>query len=395
MIIFLWVKNFYILNTSRIELSKSAFRQNLQYIQSRLPEGTILSAVCKGNAYGHGIEPMVRIAEAEGVRHFSVFSSAEAHRVQGSIKKGSTIMIMGYLPNEELPWAIANDIQFYVFEFDRLQAAVAAAGKAHKKALIHIEVETGMNRTGFEEERLAELFEFLYQNQEHIQIEGLCTHYAGAESISNYLRVQQQIKKYLELYELFCRQGLQPRLRHTACSAAAINYPETTFDMVRVGIMLYGFWPNEETFIYQLRQQDTKGRDPLKRVIRWKSEVMSTKRVKVGEFIGYGTSYQASRDMTIALIPVGYGYGFARSLSNLGRVLIRGKRLPVIGIVNMNLAMVDANELPQVTKGEEVVLVGTQGRKEISVASFSEMSSQLNYELLTRLPLDIPREVVK
>lgn len=340
---------------------------------------------------------MVRIAEAEGIRHFSVFSSAEARRVQASIKKGSTIMIMGYLPNEELPWAIANDIQFYVFEFDRLQEAVAVAKEAHKKALIHIEVETGMNRTGFEEEKLPELFEFLHQNRDHIQIEGLCTHYAGAESISNYLRVQQQIKKYQELYELFCQKGLQPRLRHTACSAAAINYPETTFDMVRVGIMLYGFWPNEETFIYQLRQQDKdiKGRDPLKRVIRWKSEVMSTKRVKVGEFIGYGTSYQASRDMTIALMPVGYGYGFARSLSNLGRVLIRGKRLPVIGIVNMNLAMVDANELPQVTKGEEVVLVGTQGRKEISVASFSEMSSQLNYELLTRLPLDIPRQIVK
>lgn len=383
------------MNTSRIELSKSAFRQNIQYIQSRLPEGTLLSAVCKGNAYGHGIEPIVQIAEGEGIRHFSVFSSAEARRVQASIKKESTIMIMGYLSNEELPWAIASDIQFYVFEFDRLQAALAAAKKANKKALIHIEVETGMNRTGFEEERLPELFEFLHQNQEHIQIEGLCTHYAGAESISNYLRVQQQIKKYLELYALFCRQNLQPRLRHTACSAAAINYPETTFDMVRLGIMLYGFWPNEETYIYQLRQQDTKGKDPLKRVIRWKSEVMSTKQVKMGEFIGYGTSYQASRDMTIALIPVGYGYGFARSLSNLGRVLIRGKRLPVIGIVNMNVAMIDSSELPQLTKGEEVVLVGRQGRQEISVASFSEMSSQLNYELLTRLPLDIPREIVR
>ena len=302
---------------------------------------------------------------------------------------------MGYIGNEELPWAIEANIQFYVFEFDRLAAAIAAAKAAGKKAIIHIEVETGMNRTGFEEENLPELFQLLHQNNEHLQIEGLSTHYAGAESISNYLRVEQQIKKYKELYTLFCNKGLKPCLRHTACSAAAINYPETTFDMVRIGIMLYGFWPNEETYIYQLRQQEAKGKDPLKRLIRWKTEVMSIKQVKMGEFVGYGTSYQASRDMKVAIIPVGYGYGFARSLSNLGRVLIKGKRLPVIGIVNMNLAMVDVNGHPDITKGEEVVLVGKQGRQEISVASFSEMSSQLNYELLTRLPLDIPRKVVR
>jgi alanine racemase len=383
------------LNTSRIELSKSALHTNLQYIRSRLPEGTLLSAVCKGNAYGHGIEPMVQMAEAEGIRHFSVFSSAEARRVLAGTRHSSTIMIMGYIHNDELPWAIENNIQFYVFEFDRLEAAISAAKERGKKALIHLEVETGMNRTGFEEEQLPKLFEILHQNSQHLQIEGLATHYAGAESIANYLRVQQQIKKYQDLHALFCRQNLAPRLRHTACSAAAINYPETTFDMVRIGIMLYGFWPNEETYIYQLRQQDPKGQDPLKRVISWKSEIMSVKQVKMGEFIGYGTSYQAPRDMRIAIVPVGYGYGFARSLSNLGRVLIKGKRLPVIGVVNMNLAMVNINELPQVKKGEEVVLVGKQGRQEVSVASFSEMSSQLNYELLTRLPLDIPRKIVR
>ncbi len=383
------------MNTSHIELSKSALRNNLQYIRSRLQEGVILSAVCKGNAYGHGIEPMVLMAEAEGVRHFSVFSSAEARRVQANVRHDSTIMIMGYIHNDELPWAIENNVQFYVFEFDRLHAAIAAAKNAGKKAAIHLEVETGMNRTGFEEDQLPALFDILHNNREHLQIEGLATHYAGAESIANYLRIQQQIKKYQELHRLFCEQNLTPRLRHTACSAAAINYPETTFDMVRIGIMFYGFWPNEETYIYQLRQQDKKGLDPLKRVISWKSEIMSVKQVKMGEFIGYGTSYQAPYDMRIAIVPVGYGYGFSRSLSNLGRVLIKGKRLPVIGVVNMNLAMVNVNELPKVKKGEEVVLVGKQGRQEISVASFSEMSSQLNYELLTRLPLDIPRKVVK
>ena len=381
--------------TSHIELSKSALRNNLSYVRSRLPKEVKLSAVCKGNAYGHGIEPIVRITEKEGIRHFSVFSSSEARRVLNSIQHGSTIMIMGFIEDDELDWAVQNNIEFYVFEFDRLHAAIRAAKEAGKKAIIHIEVETGMNRTGFEEESFPELFNVLHQNLEYLQIEGLCTHYAGAESVANYLRVQQQINKYKDYYELFCSKGLKPNTRHTACSAATINFPETTFDMVRIGIMLYGFWPNEETFIYQVRKSERKGMDPLRRVIRWKTKIMSTKKVKMGEFIGYGTTYQASRDMVIATIPVGYAYGFARSLSNLGRVLIRGKRLGVIGIVNMNLAVIDVNEIPDVKKGEEVVLVGKQGRQEISVASFSEMSSQLNYELLTRLPLDTPRNIVE
>lgn len=383
------------MSTSTIELSQSALRNNLAYIKSRLPEPVTLSAVCKGNAYGHGIEPMVKMSEREGIRHFSVFSSDEARRVHQSSEWQSTIMIMGYIANEELSWAISHHIQFYVFEMDRLRAAIEAARETGQKAIIHLEVETGMNRTGFEEESFSEIFELLHANQQYLQLEGLCTHYAGAESISNYVRVQQQIKKYHEIYELFCQQNLKPRLRHTACSAACINFPETTFDLVRVGIMLYGFWPNEETYIYQLRQQEDRSEDPLVRVIRWKSQVMSLKQVKMGEFIGYGTSYQAPRDMLMATVPVGYGYGFARSLSNLGRVLIRGHRLPVIGIVNMNLAMIDVNALPDLQKGEEVVLVGTQGEQEISVASFSEMSSQLNYELLTRLPTDIPRTIIE
>ena len=335
------------------------------------------------------------MAEEEGIRHFSVFSSAEAKRVQDSSSRDSTIMIMGFIHDTELNWAVANEIQFYVFELDRLNAAIIAAKDTGKKAIVHIEVETGMNRTGFEEEGLPELFSLLHDNKEYIQIEGLCTHYAGAESIANHFRVQQQIEKYNQLYELFCEQGLKPRLRHTACSAAAINFPQTTMDLVRVGIMTYGFWPNEETYIYQLRQNEQTKTDPLRRVIRWKTHIMSTKKVKMGEFIGYGTSYLASRDMRIATIPVGYGYGFARSLSNLGRVLLRGERLPVIGIVNMNLSIIDVSDFPDIKKEEEVVLVGKQGQQEISVASFSEMSSQLNYELLTRLPADIPREIVE
>ena len=160
--------------------------------------------------------------------------------------------------------------------------------------------------------------------------------------------------------------------------------------MVRIGIMQYGFWPSDETLINYLSKKEEKV-DPLQRVISWKSKVMSTKEVNTGEFIGYGTTYLAHKKMKIATIPVGYAHGFSRSLSNQGRVLIKGKRVGVVGIVNMNLMTVDVTDIPEIQKGDEVVLIGKQGDLAISVASFSELSNQLNYELLTRLPYKIPR----
>jgi alanine racemase len=159
------------------------------------------------------------------------------------------------------------------------------------------------------------------------------------------------------------------------------------------GIVQYGFFPTKEVLIHFLEKSKLK-EDPLKRLLTWKTTVMDTKQVKTGDFIGYGTSFMASQPMKIATIPVGYSQGFSRSLSNLGRVLIRGQRVPVIGIVNMNMMTVDITGLDGVEKGDEVVLIGKQGDLEIGVSSFSEFSNQINYEILTRLPADIPRKVV-
>jgi alanine racemase len=191
----------------------------------------------------------------------------------------------------------------------------------------------------------------------------------------------------------FGDRGLVPEYRHVASSAAAIAYPYARFDMVRIGILQYGYWPSAETFIQCVSNRDEKA-DPLTRVISWKSRVMSVKKVRRGEFVSYGTSYLAQEDKKIAVIPVGYSHGYSRSLSNLGGVLINGKRVGVIGSVNMNMLIADVTKLPKVMAGDEVVLIGRQGELTISVASFSEFSNQLNYELLTRLPEGIKRHVV-
>ncbi|MEO8399502.1 MAG: alanine racemase, partial [Ignavibacteriaceae bacterium] len=200
-------------------------------------------------------------------------------------------------------------------------------------------------------------------------------------------------EKYKEAYDFLKSNNIIPRLRHTACSAAAITYPETRMDMVRIGILQYGYWPAKETFIQYISNKKNF-KDPLERIITWKSKIMNIKKVKIGEFVGYGTTFLAHKDLKIAVVPIGYAYGFSRSLSNQGRVLINGQRVGVIGLVNMNLMIIDVSDLAQVKKGDEVVMIGSQADLSISVASFSEMSNLLNYELLTRLPESIPRIVV-
>lgn len=172
-----------------------------------------------------------------------------------------------------------------------------------------------------------------------------------------------------------------------------MQYPATCFDRVRVGIMQYGFFPTLEVRIAWSTANPDRA-NPLQRVLTWKTRVMNTFSVEKGAFIGYGTSYQATESMRLANIPIGYSHGYSRSLSNQSHVLIRGKRAPVVGVVNMNQLTVQVSHIEGVEPGDEVVLIGHQGEDEITVSSFADTSSLVNYEMLTRLPTDIPRVVV-
>lgn len=380
-------------NTSYIEISRKAFRSNIRYLKKIIGKDTVFSSVIKGNAYGHGIENIIPMAEEAGIDHFSVFSAKEANDALKVMTPGSRIMIMGFLDDAETEWAIQNEIEFFVFDMGRLEKAIENAKMLKKKARIHLEVETGFNRTGFEYAEVSRVTELLRREREHYVLQGLCTHYAGAESLSNYLRIKNQIKLFRKFGRYFARHDIQPVIKHTACSAAALTYPNTIMDMVRFGIAQYGFWPSPETQMFRFRK-DAKDTSPLKRMLSWKSKVMVVKNVEAGNFVGYGSSFLANKRLRIAIIPVGYANGFSRALSNTGRVLIRGRRVPVIGTVTMNTMTVNVTDIPGVEKGDEVVIIGKQKRLSISISSFCEMSEQLNYQLLTRLPADIPRFIV-
>lgn len=380
--------------TTSLTINKDAYKKNLQFIRNQIGDDVTFCSVVKGNAYGHGIDPFVKMAVECGVEYFGVYSTDEAYEIKKIITDPVSIMIMGMVEGKSLEWAIKEDIEFFIFDRGRLLEAIEIAKSYNKKCVIHLEVETGMNRTGVSFTDLKAICETIQLNQEFITLKGICTHYAGAESYINDERIQLQIHNFNTAIQEISDRGLSAEFIHSACSAAMMNYPQTISNMVRIGIMQYGFWPNEETLIRfngQVRESDTD----LTRLLEWKSQVMSIKEVKKGEYIGYGLCYQAYTDMTIAVIPVGYSYGYNRELSNVGKVLINGEESPICGIVNMNAMCVDITHIEQVKRGNEVVLIGNQKDKTITVASFGEMSNLLNYELLTRLPHDIARKIIE
>jgi alanine racemase len=375
-----------------IELSSEAIAHNLRFIKSFVRKNVRISSVVKGNAYGHGIELYVPAAESCGIDHFSVFSIDEAARVLAVKQAETSVMIMGWIPVESLRWVLENEIEFWVFEPERLREALKLADIMRVKAHVHIELETGMNRTGFGPLELNDTWAVMREYKHAFVLQGLCTHLAGAESIANHVRIQRQIKRFRLLTGLFNAHGFQAKTLHAVSSAATIVYPAFQFDMVRVGILQYGYWPSKETFIHYVSRRKKK-QDPLNRIISWKSCVMAVKEVRQGEFVSYGTTFLAAEDKTIAIVPTGYSHGYSRSLSNSGRILIRGQHVSVIGMINMNMLIADVSFLDDVAVGDEVVLIGEQDSQVISVASFSELSNQLNYELLTRLPQGIMRRL--
>ncbi|MEX1024416.1 MAG: alanine racemase [Planctomycetota bacterium] len=383
-------------HSSRIELSQSALRNNLAFVRERVGPHPTISLVVKANAYGHGIQEIVPMARRAGVTHFAAASGHEAQEAIDAGLDGARVMVMGILTNADLPWAIENDVEFFVFELSRLEYAAEIARDVGRPARIHLEVETGGNRTGLPEAELPKAARIIRKHADRFHLVGICTHLAGAESLATRFRIDRQLSAFQRVRAFAAKRRLQPEFFHVASSAAALALPErTAFDLVRVGVSAYGLWPSPDVYNLHLKRTGKSRDNPLSRVLSWKTEILHVKSIEKDSFVGYGTSYQAARHMRIAVLPLGYANGYPREMSNKGHVLVRGHKAPIVGLVNMNLFMVDVTKIPGVSTGDVVVLVGRQRNNVISIASFSEFSSALNTEFLCRLPAAIPRSAVR
>jgi len=371
-----------------LEISQPALLSNLRQFRKILDKRVKIMAVVKANAYGHGIREVAQIVFPQ-VDWFGV-NSLEEGMILRQIEIKQPILVLGSLSPLSLAEAIKNDLSFVVFNLKTVKKACQEAKKLSRKAKVHLKVETGTNRLGVAGKELVQLAKFCSQQKE-IFLEGIYTHYANIEDTLDPDFAQEQLQKFKEAVQLIEDEGIEIPIKHTACSATAILFKSTYFDLIRLGIGLYGLWPSRETKVSALEKEI---KIKLKPALTWKTRIAQIKKIKKGETVGYGRTFTTKRTTKIAILPIGYGDGYDRKLSNQGRVLIKSRFAPVIGRVCMNMIMVDVTDISRVKIEDEVVLLGKQGREEITAEELAQKIGTINYEVVTRINPLIPRKVV-
>ena len=369
--------------TAKIDLG--AVRHNMESMHRNLASGQVrMTAVVKTDAYGHGALPIAKeIEDLDYLWGFAVATLEEAVELrEGGITK--PILILGYVFPDGYETMIRLHIRTAVFREDMLELMSAAAERCGEPALIHIAVDTGMSRIGITPDEKGLAFAVKAMNTPGIEIEGIFTHFARADEESGKNATQLQFEKFTGLIRRIEEMtGRKIPLRHCANSAAIIDYPEMHLDMVRAGITTYGLWPSDEV---------TKERLDLKPVMSLFSHITFIKDVPAGTPVSYGGTYVTEKTMRIATVPVGYGDGYPRSLSNKGYVLIRGKKAPIIGRVCMDQLMVCVDEIPEAMEGDLVTLLGRDGAEEITAEMLGDLSGRFNYELTCNINQRVPRD---
>lgn len=373
-----------------VEVSQKALFHNFRQFRKRVGKKIKIMAVVKANAYGHGIKEVAGIVSKKGADWLGVNSLEEGVVLrQEGIKL--PILILGYTPSDKIGEAIKNDLSFVVYHRAIIKKANQEAKKLKKSARVHLKVETGTNRQGIGLNEISPFAKFCAR-QKNIFLEGIYTHYANIEDTLDPSFVIEQLAKFKQALSAIGESAAGGQLiKHTACTAATILFEETYFDLVRVGIGLYGLWPSRET---KVSAQEKRIKIDLQPVLSWKTKVAQLKTVKKGETIGYGRAYKTRRKSKIAILPAGYWDGYDRKLSNSGRVLIRGQFAPVLGRVCMNMIMVGVTDIPKVKVEDEVVLLGKQRKNEITAEEMAQKIGTINYEIVTRINPELPRKVV-
>jgi alanine racemase len=377
--------------TTWIEIDADALEHNLQTFRTIVGRGRLLAAVVKANAYGHGLLEVAAVCREAGVDWLAVHSLDEGLALRHAGHK-CPILCMGYVPNAALPDLVEADLRLVVYNAETLRALSKAAAQKDRIARIHFKLETGTHRQGADETQLEELLR-LVNELPGLELEGASTHFANIEDTTDHRYARTQLERFRMLVEQIERQAGPLRVRHCASSAAAILFPDTHFDLIRLGIGMYGLWPSRETRVSA--SQMALAPPELRPVLTWKTLISQVKEVPAGRFIGYGCTYKTTRATRVGVLPVGYSDGYARELSNRGHVLVRGQRARVLGRICMNLFMVDLTDVGAVQAEEEVVLLGSQGDDRISAESLAEGMGTIHYEVLARLSRAIPRVVVR
>ena len=373
-----------------IEIDRGALVHNLRQFRSLIGKDRKLMAVVKANAYGHGLLDVSKIVLGAGADWLGV-NSVEEGTCLREAGFDAPVLVLGAALLGDLEKALRQDLRLTVYTTETIDALGRLAARLKKRARIHLKVETGTQRQGL---RAEDLIRFVRRIQKHpgLVLEGLSSHFANIEDTTSSSYPEIQLKAFLSAVERLVRAGIEVPVKHMSCTASSILFPATYFDMVRVGIGLYGLWPSKETLLSCRLQK----RDPveLRPVLSWRARIVQVKPVPKGSFIGYGGTYRTTRAARLAVIPVGYYDGYDRGLSNAAYVLVRSRRAAVRGRVAMDFITADVTDIPGARLEDEVTLIGRSGREVISAEFLASLAGTISYEILARLNPQIPRIVL-
>ncbi|MDR3281493.1 MAG: alanine racemase [Endomicrobium sp.] len=364
-----------------IEIDKSDLHFNFKKIKEYIAKDIKIMLVIKSNAYGHGKVEIAKEIQKDGISQVAVDSLEEGIQLRQAGIKGNILILGNIFPFENFQVAMAHSLTPTICSISQLLALENLAVRLNKKINFHLSVDTGMGRIGSTSEVAYSILQKASQVSE-LSMVGMYTHFAVADT--DLIFTQFQLDNFTKIVE-FARLNLGLSfVAHVANSAALFKSKHTHLDMVRFGLALYGLMPfkTSERFL------------KLKPVLSWKARITFLKRVPSGFSISYGRTFVTNKASIIATVPVGYGDGYNRLLSNKGNVLVHGKRCPIVGRITMGMTMVDVTDVKNVALGDEVVLIGSQGKEQIKTDELAKIQNTINYEVTCAISEHVPRIVV-
>jgi alanine racemase len=365
-----------VVRPTRVEVDLKILAENFKAIKSHIGKSKIMP-VLKANAYGHGLVRVAKLYEELKADYLGVAVVEEGILLREMGIK-IPILVLGGVWGNQIPLFLKHNLTITASSIDKLKQIDETASQMKSKAIVHLKIDTGMERIGVHYYNAEKFLEAAY-SYKNINVEGIYSHFTTAES-SDLTFTKLQLERFNEVLNYFNKKSIKPPLRHISNSGAILQLPEANLDMVRPGIMLFGVYPSK----------NIKKTIAVKPALTWKSLVVYFKVIKAGNAVGYGLTWKSDHNIRAVTIPVGYGDGYFRSMSHKVKVLLHGKLYPVIGNISMDQIVVNI-ENDSAYNSDEVILLGSDGKNFITAEELAEWAGTIPYEILTNINTRVPR----
>ena len=366
------------LRPTHVVVNLSQIKRNLQAIRAHVGGAKVMPIV-KANAYGHGLDEVARFL-APQVDYIGVAVLEEGIHLR-SLGIRTPVLVLGGIWGDQIPLYLEHDLTMTASSLERLEQIDAAAGALKKKARVHLKIDTGMERIGVHYYSAPGLLDAALKCT-HVEVEGIYSHFANADA-ADLTHARLQLERLSEVLQFYEKHSLPMPLRHIANSGGILQLPESHLDLVRPGILLYGVYPSAEV----VRSV------AVRPALSWRSRVVYFKVVQPGHPVSYGSTWQSDHAVRVVTIPVGYGDGYFRSMSNQAQVIIRGHKYQQVGRICMDQMMVNL-EMGSAYNGDEVTLLGESGAQQVTAEDLAAWAGTIPYEILTNIGARVPRVYV-